>query len=65
MSSYTFKMGVHLVETGLPFDEAAELAQELGASYAEGSVQSEDLTEAHAAHCRGVLDAAGLKPTAS
>ena len=64
MGNYTFKMAVSLRETGLPFDQAAKLAQELGADYAEFSVESDDLTEAHAAHCRQVLDARGLQPHA-
>ena len=61
MGNYKFKMGMFLSESGLPFEQAAELAQELGADYAEISVESDDLTEAHAAHCQQVLDATGLK----
>ncbi len=61
MGSYKFKMGVLLNETGLPFEQAAELAQELGAGYAEVAVKSDDLNDAHAARCRQVLDATGLQ----
>ena len=60
-STYTFKMGMFLDECGLPLDQAAELAQELGASYAEFFVSHEELTAEYAAHCRRVLDAAGLQ----
>ena len=61
MGNHTFKVGVSLGETGLPFDQAAELAQELGAGYAEFTVSFDELTEAHAARCRQVLDATGLQ----
>ena len=61
MGNYRFKMGMYLGESGLPFEQAAELAQELGADYAEFAVESDDLTEAHAAHCQQVLDATGLQ----
>ena len=61
MASYTFKMAVFLDETGLPFDRAAELAQELGASHAEAMLPLDQLGERNAAHCRTVLDAAGLQ----
>ena len=60
-STYTFKMGMFLDECGLPLDQAAELAQELGASYAEFFVSNDELTEQYAARCRRFLDAAGLQ----
>ena len=54
-STYTFKMGMFLDECGLPLGQAAELAQELGASYAEFFVSHEELTAEYAAQCRRVL----------
>ena len=60
-SSYAFKMGMFFDETGLPFEEAARLAQELGARYAEYFLPPDQLTEQHAAHCRRILDDAGLQ----
>jgi sugar phosphate isomerase/epimerase len=61
MNDYEFKMGVHLNETALPFEEAVGLAQELGARYVEYSVPPEELTEKHAAYCKRILDDAGLQ----
>ena len=60
-SAYTFKMGVFFDETGLPFEPAAALAQELGARYAEFFVHPDQLTAQYATHCRRVLDDAGLQ----
>ena len=60
-STYAFKMGVFFDETGLPFEQAAALAQELGARYAEFFVHPDQLTAQYAAHCRRVLDDAGLQ----
>ena len=60
-STYTFKMGMFLDECGLPLDQAAELAQELGAGYAEFFVSHEELTE----EVRGPLPARCWTPPAS
>ena len=60
-SAYAFKMGVFFDETGLPFEHAAALSQELGARYAEFFVHPDQLTAQYAAHCRRVLDDAGLQ----
>ena len=49
--SYTFKLGVNLSETGESFERAVELAQELGAGYAEFFVND-----------RAHLSAAGAAP---
>ena len=61
-SSYTFKLGVNLNETGEPFERAVELAAELGAGYAEFFVTDPShLTEAGAASYRRRLEAHGLQ----
>lgn len=61
MANYKFKMGMFLGDTGLPLQEAAELAQDLGAEYVEIPVKSEDLTESHATYCQRVLQDTGLR----
>ena len=60
-STYAFKMGMFFDETGLPFEQAAALAQELGARYTEFFVHPDQLTAQYATHCRRVLDDAGLQ----
>ena len=59
--SYTFKLGVNLSETGESFERAVELAQELGAGYAEFFVNDRaHLSAAGAAPYRRRLEAHGL-----
>ena len=60
-STYSFKMGVFLNESGLPLDQAAPFAQELGAGYAEFFVPADELNESYAVYCRRLLDDAGLQ----
>ena len=57
-----FKLGLFLDETGEPFERAVEVAQELGAGYAEFFVRdANDLTETKAAIYRRRLDECGLR----
>ena len=60
--SYTFKLGVNLSETGESFERAVELAQELGAGYAEFFVNDRaQFSAAGAAPYRRRLEAHGLR----
>ena len=60
--SYTFKLGVNLSETGESFERAVELAQELGAGYAEFFVNDRaHLSAAGAASYRRRLEVHGLR----
>ena len=61
MTDYEFKMGVLFADTALPFEEAAGVAQELGARYAEYFIQEDKLTDEHASYCRRILNDAGLQ----
>ena len=62
VNSYEFKLAVNLNETGLPFEQAADLAQDLGARNVEFFIDDMScLSSAGAAPYRHLLEARGLQ----